>query len=364
MSDSVNPSRGYLDTPSMGLPVPGTVDAMVAAIERWAAGEADYATWEESMQRCRGLFARLTGVRPGAVGLLGSTGSAVAAAAAVLGRRTGTVIAHRDEFRSLLLPVLARVPESRMRWVSGPYVTETFDAAVDHATTAVIVSAVSSHDGGRPALDALAGRCAEVGADLVVDGTQAAGIVVPDVAVEALSMYVCAGYKGLRCPRGVAFAVAADDLVAEGPVPSPYGAADAAERGTYGPPLSLKRHGRGLDQSPAWLAWVGAEPALADLADQPAQHRENHVLRLAERLRAEVRVRGWKPQPTDLHSPVVSFAAQRPAELVDALADAGVRCAAKRDRVRLGLHTYNDETDVELVCGALDGYLRMFDHGM
>jgi selenocysteine lyase/cysteine desulfurase len=349
----VKTTSGYLDTPSMGLPTAAGVQAVREALDAWASGQADYADWEQRMETCRSLFGELAGARPADVGLLGSVVPAVAAVAMTLARGRGTVVAHRAEFRSLLLPVLAHVGEDRMRWVDGPYVADTFAAACDEHTAAVLVSAVSSHDGARPSLSSLAAAAADVDAHLLVDGTQAMGIVVPDAPPDRLGLLACAGYKGLRGPRGTAYAVARPDLVAHVPTPSTYGAADADVRGTYGPPLLLKPGAPGLDQSPAWLSWVGAEPALAQLVAEPAVDREKQVLTLAHRLRDHLGRLGLPTAESDLPSPVVTFAPADPGAVVRALGEAGVRAAARRGRVRLGLHVYNDDRDVDLVAQVL-----------
>jgi selenocysteine lyase/cysteine desulfurase len=136
--------------------------------------------------------------------------------------------------------------------------------------------------------------------------------------------------------------------------PSAYGAADSKERGTYGPPLAPKRQAPGLDQSPAWLAWVGAEPALEGLADQPAADREARVVGLTDLVRCRLTERGLVPQETDLPSPIVTFAVGDPDALVASLAHGGVRSTSKLGRVRLGFHVYNDENDVDLVCDLLE----------
>ena len=345
--------RGYLDTPSMGLPNRATVDAMSEALRDWAAGRGDYEVWERSVESCRTLFARLFDVQPSDVGLLPSVVPAVSAAAATFARSTGTVVAHRLEYRSLLLPVLAQVEEHRMRWVDGPYVADTFAASVDDTTDAVVVSAVSSHDGGRPSLARLAELCRHADARLVVDSTQAAGLVVPDVRPTDLSLFACAGYKGLRGPRGVAFAVADDEHVRGFLAPSAYGVSDFDERGSYGPPLLPKRGAPGLDQSPAWLAWVGAEQALTELTSEPAAERERRVVALAGLLRDHVAALGLHPQHTDLPSPIVTFQVEDPDALLASMAHAGVRAASRLGRVRFGFHVYNDENDVDLVCDVL-----------
>jgi selenocysteine lyase/cysteine desulfurase len=49
----------------------------------------------------------------------------------------------------------------------------------------------------------------------------------------------------------------------------------------------------------------------------------------------------------------VTFAPADPDAVLHALHAAGVRGAARRGRVRLGLHVYNDERDVDLVADVL-----------
>jgi len=355
---STDAGRGYLDTPSMGLPCSATVLAMQEALDAWAGGRADYSLWEGSMEACRGLFGQILDVNAADVGLLPSVVPALAAAAGSLAGSAGPVVAHRKEFRSWLLPVLAQVPEERMRWVDGPYVADTFTAALDDTTAAVLVSAVSSHDGGRLSLARLLEGCAATGAKLLVDGTQAAGIVTLDVPLHRLALFACAGYKGLRGPRGVAYAVADDDVVADFAAPSAYGVVDMQERGSYGPPLLRKTGAQGLDQSPAWIAWVGAEKGLSSLAEEPALKRERYVLGLSRALRDHLDQLGLPVQQTDLESPIVTFAPKDPELLMGRLAERGIRGALKMDRIRFGFHIYNDESDVDLVCHILDQHFR------
>ncbi len=331
---------------------------MQQALQDWSAGHADYSSWETSMEACRGLFGQIFDVEPDDVGLLPSVVPAAAAAAGAVARSSGTVVVHRQEFRSWLLPILAQVPEERLRWVDGPYVADTFTAAMDETTAAVVVSAVSSHDGGRLSLTRLLGECISAGSWLLVDGTQAAGIVTLDVPIRSLDLFACAGYKGLRGPRGVAYAVAHDEVVADFGAPSAYGVSDVQTRGSYGPPLSRKAGAQGLDQSPAWIAWVGAEKGLMALADESPVDRERRVLALSSKLREHLHQRGLPPQLTDLESSIVTFAPRDPELLLSLLAEHGIRGSLRLGRIRLGFHIYNDENDVDLVCQILDQYSR------
>lgn len=344
--------QGYLNTPSMGLPTPETIRVMTATLQEWGAGTADYGDWEAAMERCRSLFGQVVGVPETSVGLLGSVVPAVAAAAEAVAATGGTMVAHRSEFRSLLLPALACIDEDRFRWVEGPYLAEGFLELIDDSTAAVFISSVASHDGARPALGPIREACDRVGARLVVDGTQSAGIIGLDVPVADLDLFACAGYKGLRGPRGAAYAYARSGAIGRVRTASPYGIADADTAGTYGPPYLPKAGAPGLDQSPAWLSWVGAEPGLESILAATADDQQR-VLRLAGQLRDGLSSLGHEPQATDLPSPVVSFAPPEPDRVLERLTAAGASVALRLGRIRMGLHVYNEPSDVELVLGAL-----------
>ncbi|WP_147917148.1 aminotransferase class V-fold PLP-dependent enzyme [Ruania zhangjianzhongii] len=353
----------YLDTPSMGLPTAQTVDAITGALADWQAGTARYSSWEEAMERCRGLFAQIVGVGADSVGLLPSIVPAVAAVADSLGQRAGTVVAHRSEFRSLLLPVLATMPEDRIRWVDGDYSAESFVQHIDTETSAVFISSVASHDGARPALEVIRDACRAVDAALVVDATQSLGIVPLGIPAADVDLLAGAGYKGLRGPRGTAYAFARDGVLTRVRTASPYGARDDAVQGGYGPPYLPKGGAQALDQSPAWLSWVGAEGGLRASLESARTDDAQRVLAHTEHFRGELLARGFTPQPTDLPSPIVSFAADASADLRERLAAAGVRVAHRQGRIRAGFHTYNEEADIEALLAVLDAEIRSRPNG-
>ena len=307
----------------MGLPTQRTIAAMTSALLEWATGVAEFRQWEATMERCRALFAQLVDVSETDIGLIPSVVPAVAAVSETVAERPGTVVAHRNEFQSMSRPP----PSSSRRWPP---------------TTA---------QGQRSPRCGEA--CTAVGATLMVDGTQSAGIIPPDVPVADLDMFACAGYKGLRGPRGTAYAFARNGVVGRVRAASPYGVCDGASRGAYGPPYAPRPGAQSLNQSPAWLSWVGAEDGLRSILDSQHTDEAARVLSYTERLRAGLVELGYTAQETDLPSPIVSVAADDPGELVKNLTAAGVRATHRNGRVRLGFHTYNTSTDVDTVLAVL-----------
>lgn len=338
----------------MGLPPRSAVRRLRGALRAWASGAARFEDWEQDVEACRLEFAELLGVRPDEVGLGASIVPAAGALADTLSRSNGVLVAHRAEFRSLLLPFMLQFGATRIRWVDGPYVAATFAAALGPDVAVVILSSVSSADGARPDLEYLAEASESAGTILVVDATQTLGPARLGVAPARLGAVLAAGYKGLLGPRGVSYAYVRPDLrVTPSSTPSPYGMADTQTSGAYGPPLCPKSGAPGLDQSPAWMSWVGALPALRFIRNTSESRRDAYTSGLGQLLRKGLERQGIRAQQTDLPSPVVSIEARQPEVVVDALSAAGIRSALRRGRIRFGFHIYNSEQDVENVLAVL-----------
>jgi len=88
----------------------------------------------------------------------------------------------------------------------GALWNEALLASIDTATAVVAVPHVHWTDGTRFDLEAVGRRCREVGAALVVDGTQSVGALPFDVESVRPDALVCAAYKWLLGPYSLAFA--------------------------------------------------------------------------------------------------------------------------------------------------------------
>lgn len=337
----------------MGVPPAAAVQRLHEAIDSWQGGVAHHEDWEQDVRSSRGQFARLIGVDESEVALLPSIVPAGAALGHSLCERPGVMVAHRMEFRSFLLPFLARFGGDRVRWVDGPYTAQTFVDGLEQDVRVVLVSAISSADGARPDLRRLVDDADAASAEVVVDASQALGTAMLGIPARRVAAVLAAGYKGLLGPRGVAYAYIRSDVLTGAPVtPSPYGMADNERAESYGPPLMPTVGAPGLDQSPVWLSWVGALPALELLTRIPGSERDRYSSGLADRLRSGLEDLGLRAQQTDLPGPIVSIKAQHPQGLVDLFDTAGVRMAARAGRVRFGVHFYNEVADIDAALSA------------
>jgi hypothetical protein len=89
----------------------------------------------------------------------------------------------------------------------------------------------------------------------------------------------------------------------------------------------------------------------------PRLEVERHCLRLAGLFREGARAAGAVPVGDGLPSHIVAARVADPAAVLAGLDQADVRANALGDRLRVGFHYFNDESDVDAVVGVLRGSL-------
>src|SRR5215211_5996743 len=101
------PRPGYLNTAAYGLPHPASVLAMRRWLREWEEGSEPFTNWLDATDDAGELFARWIGVPARRVSTGVSASQLIGQLAASLpdGSR---VLATRDEFASLLFPLLAQ----------------------------------------------------------------------------------------------------------------------------------------------------------------------------------------------------------------------------------------------------------------
>jgi selenocysteine lyase/cysteine desulfurase len=336
------PGVTYLDTATFGLPPRPTVEVMQQALERWQRGTADWVhEWDERGEFCRAAFAKLVGLEPEVVALVPSASVGVGLVAAHL-REHDEVLISNDEFNSVLFPMLvaARHAGVRVREVNFDRLAES----VTPSTTLVAFSLVQSQSGLAARQGDILEAAQRVGAQTLIDATHA----VPFVGVDPRADFVvCAAYKHLLSPRGVAFFTVGrqhwDSLPAWlanwRSTSDPYHV-------YYGGPLDQAPSAARFDVSLAWHAWAGAAESLQLLAEWQARGLLAEPVALARRLAERLGL----PRPV---GSIISVPVED-AELVrEELTQAGIRAAVRAGSVRLSTHVYNSADDVDRAYSAL-----------
>jgi selenocysteine lyase/cysteine desulfurase len=198
-------------------------------------------------------------------------------------------------------------------------------------TRLVAFSLVQSQSGRVAALSDIVAAARAASARTLVDVTQA----IPFVPVRDVDYMVCAAYKHLLCPRGVAFlSVAPPHWDQVPPILANWRSAARPYGSYYGGPLSLAPTAARFDVSLAWFPWLGASVSLRYLAEWHAQGLFSHVLGLTSRL-----ADGLGLERTG--SSILSVPVQDAEAAREALAQSSVRASVRAGNVRLSPHIYN-----------------------
>jgi selenocysteine lyase/cysteine desulfurase len=167
--------------------------------------------------RVRELFARLINAAdPHRIAIIPSVSYGIATVAknTRIRRRHNIVVAHQ-QFPSNVYAWrrLAAETGSTLRTVEPPDSatrgeewTARLIASIDRSTRVVALGPVHWTDGTRFDLDQIATRAREVGAAIIIDGTQAIGATPFDVQRLEPDAVVCAGYKWLLGPYSIGLA--------------------------------------------------------------------------------------------------------------------------------------------------------------
>ena len=158
---------------------------------------------------------------------------------------------------------------------------------------------------------------------------------------------MCAAYKHLLSPRGVAFLyVAREHWDQVPPILANWRSARNPYGHYYGGALDLADTAARFDVSLAWFSWAGAAESLGLLATWQRQGILGEVMELAGRLASNL----------DLPKPVGSVVSVPvdDAEAVRAkLAEGGIKAAVRAGSVRLSPHVYNTAAQIDLATAAL-----------
>ncbi|MGN6170057.1 MAG: aminotransferase class V-fold PLP-dependent enzyme [Solirubrobacteraceae bacterium] len=192
--------------------------AGMAALERrgrpWTISASD---WFVDAERLRSLFAALVGADGDGVALVPATSYGLAVAARNLPlRKDERVLVLAEEYPSGIYTWRAAARRSGAEILTvvrepGQSWTAAVLAALDERVAIVSVPNVHWTDGALLDLVAIARRTREVGARLVIDGSQSVGAVPFDVREVRPDFLVTVGYKWLLGPVSVGYLYVADE---------------------------------------------------------------------------------------------------------------------------------------------------------
>jgi len=339
-----------------------------AAIEEWLGGwdanGAEWDFWVERNEAFRAAVAGLLHAEADDVAVTTSVSQGVSALVSALpldGERNRIVIseyefptigqiAHAQELRGA--EVVHVRPDS-----DGGIPPERFAAAIDERTALVCCTTVSYRSGYRHDVAAIADAAHAAGALVLADSYQACGAVELDARALGADVVTGGTVKYLLGTAGLGFMWLRPGVY-ERLVPTQTGwFADedifAMSIADYSPHASARRFDSGTPPVPALYAGVAGLSIVGD-AGVPAI--ETHVRGLVDRMLDGLEELGATvatPRDATRRGPLVCIHSTDVDALVAALAADSIVASSREDKLRVALHLYNVEEDVDRLLDAL-----------
>ena len=326
--------RSYLSACTVGLPTTATRAAVIADLDAAAHGRATAVEYTAVVERTRGHFARIVRVDPARVAI-GSQASVFAGLIAAAIPDGAEVLCVEGDFASMVLPFAHAGRGIRLRIAP---LDELADA-ITADTWLVAFSLVQSATGEVADAAAIRTAAARHGTRTLCDATQAVGWLPVDAA--DYDAVICHAYKWLCAPRGVAFLTISEEFARCVPAifAGWYSGADPWTS-CYGHAVELAADATRFDVSPAWQAFVGAEPALELFASLERAALHEHATGLAGAFCA-----GLGLEEAARRSAIITWSDPEGRDLAR-LTEAGIAASGRAGRARVAFHVFNDEQDV------------------
>ena len=357
-------SATYLNSCSQG----ALSNRVRAAVDEWLAGwDAHGAEWDHWVERSEAF-------RSAIAGLLHAESDDVAVTTSVSQGVSSLVSAlslHRERNRILIseyeFPTIGQIAHAQeLRGAEVVHVTpdddgaippERFADAIDERTALVCCTTLSYRSGHRHDVAAIADVAHAHGALVLADSYQACGAVELDVRALGADVVTGGTVKYLCGTAGLGF-MWVHHALCERLLPTQTGwFADedifAMSIADYSPHESARRFDSGTPPVPALYAGV-AGLSLVQEAGVPVV--EAHVRRLVERLLDGLDDLGATvatPRDPAQRGPLVCVRSTDAAALVSALGAERIVVSSREDKVRVALHLYNVEEDVDRLLDAL-----------
>ncbi len=355
--------RTYLNSCSCGAISTDVIEALQRYVDDRLERGCDWDYWVQRNEAVRGAVAELLSADPDEIAITASESASINSLASALnfdGPRNKIVISdyefptdgqiwYAQEMRGAHV---VRVAEQ-----DGYIPVEKFEQAIDEKTLIVAVTQVCYRNGAKLDIPAIAEIARRNGALMLMDGYQGLGTVAIDAASSGADFIVGGMVKYLLGTAGIGFLYARRELIPNltPTVTGWFAQADifAMDATRYEPSPTARRFETGTPPVPNTYA---AEAGLSIIREIGLPAIEARIGDLTEAVRSAAHEAGYSlatPEEPARHGPMVAIRSQDDAALVRILDEAGIVTSCRDGNLRIALHFYNDERDVESLFTAL-----------
>jgi selenocysteine lyase/cysteine desulfurase len=332
-------------------------------LDGWDANGAEWGHWVERAEAVRGAFARLLHAEANEIAVTTSVTQGVSAIVSALDLRarpriviseyefpTVGQIAHAQELRGA--EVVHVRPEA-----DGSIPPERFAEAIDERTSLVCCTTLSYRTGHRHDVAEIARLAHGAGALCLADSYQAIGAIDFDAHALGVDFVTGGTVKYLLASAGLGFLYVRGELL-PGLLPTQTGwFADEdifqMDISDYSPAADARRFDAGTPPVPNIY---GGLAGMSIVEEAGTRAIETHVAGLTARLIDGLNELGAvvaTPRDPERRGPLVCVKSTDVRVLVDTLEVAKIICSERDSNLRIALHLYNVDEDVDTILAAL-----------
>lgn len=363
----------YINVASRGVISKASRAAVDDVADAQLTGEEIKDEYGPALARVRAGFARLIGAKPHEIALTKNVSEGLNAIGSAMDWKPGDNVVICTELEHpnnvyLWMNLASRGVEVReAKAKDGMIDAENIAAAIDDRTRIVSVSTVTFTPGYRTDVAAIGRAAKTVGALLLVDAVQSAGILDLDVEALGIDALATSTSKGLLGVMGVGVLYVSDRWVQRlNPAwVARFSVVTGKHESDIGDGvLRLQPDARRFEiGNYNWIGIAALDASLNLLLSVGTKAIERHAVGLATRLAGGLEQLGYpvcRPPHDGARSHIVTVGRlgegdaytsndERLNRLAQGLTEAKVKFTVRRGLVRFGFHLYNDETDVEKV---------------
>ena len=363
----VTDSYIYLDNAGVA-PVPLRVGTAVAEFLKEASslGFAGYAKWMESVERVRGLSARLVGAERDEIAFVKNTSHGISIVAGGLDWKSGdNVLVFEKDFPTNIYPWLALERKGvSMRYIplggDGRISIKDIERLTDSRTKLISMSTVQSLNGFMMDPEELREFCSERGILLFLDAIQSLGAVPMDVDRYGADFLSADGHKWMLAPEGTGIFYCRKERAKE-LYPNLVGWKSVVHEAEFERvELTLKEDALRFEEGSYNVMGIIALGAALGLLFEAGMGRvHSRILDLGDLVIGEADRRGFEvrtPRERDMRGGIVSFAGPFDPKKVKASLMARRMVVNERGgALRMAPHFYNSEDEIFQVFEEIDG---------
>lgn len=338
-----------------------------AALDRrgrpWTIAPED---WFRDVECLRALLGNLVGADGEGVAVIPATSYGFAVAARNLPLQAGQrVLVLAEEYPSGIYAWRAACRRAGAETLTVARAgdetwTEAILAALDETVAIVSVPNVHWTDGALVDLEAVAARTHELGARLVIDGSQSIGAMPLDVSVLRPDFVVTVGYKWLLGPFGVSYLYVAEEHRGGQPIEENWilraGSEDFARLVDYRDEYAPGARRFDVGQRTQFELVPMAIAALEQLTEWQVPRVAATLAQLTNGMAARADALGLGPLPSDRRGPHilgVGLPADVRERVLPALTESGCYAAVRSGSLRISPHLHVTDDDVDRLFAAL-----------